>query len=877
MLTEGFEQRPVYARLVSISRKGVPGKAFCLTQRMCTIGRNTDQCDIRIYRPEVSSLHSKITVDENNSLWIENLSKTNPTFLNGEKCLQQQLLKHKDIITVGTKSFLIEYPQSDEVIFMPQSNIKLEGPRLNSDVTINLSSQKKGKPESVDVKSEESINSRTIPLLFLTELNQFHNSKDILKVSSRKDSSKLQLYRAFLLRSIHTFDSSKLSKCFISSNASLYFMRSKLLRDIIGFSRFQVLSHVAKPRYSNSLSRELVHYFIRNMKKRSQWSPLREVGNLELQIAFMHYSISHPIKSLRNVSHKMCDDLLKRSFLLNSIKSKFCLNHVRSNDHAYFARAYTIASIASFNPIFLRKVRVRHDATSLLLWTRLMAEVSLKPQLRSIKQIDLHKQLFYDLSHACIGLKKARVNRRVNVIQITNLHFQLMQHSPKSLKNAKAYYMGKKFMFAQVHEELLQKPLILKRQCRALKLISLLNRDRLLKEIIAFDMTVLKKKEEFSGNGTSLSREILQQIKTCAYSGKKRLDEKFVRRVHFIFSLCLIKLCSFKTSDLFDHKNHMRKGILGSEVLFAIRENTAILRPCKTRKSTTILHKARLLHQIRVGAKLKSIKFQLPFEQPQSLLNEIKAGLHLRKVHAPRAFDNVSSLKLCYEIQNFALTKLCRIVPPKDFRIIRSLLLNALKKPMELGKVDHPLGRSSASLGFLFFSIRSGIVLKPLINTLPVQVCKEIKMFNPASLHKSRKNLNIFEVLKKLHAEIKRFNLVAGLRGIKIEERPAVSPRSQLLLEVCGYDRMCLKKAPLVGAGLGYLRRACLLRALSRVVPLRRVVPVQLEAESVTDENSSAPANRGRGRAARRAEEATEPRKYNLRSRSVRRVVRGGQ
>jgi pSer/pThr/pTyr-binding forkhead associated (FHA) protein len=102
------EPRQVYARLVSVDRHGNPGKAFCLCERICLIGRNTDHCDIRIYRPEVSSVHTKITVDQNNSLWVENLSKTNPTFLNGKHVDNPTPLHDQDIVTVGTKSFLIQ-------------------------------------------------------------------------------------------------------------------------------------------------------------------------------------------------------------------------------------------------------------------------------------------------------------------------------------------------------------------------------------------------------------------------------------------------------------------------------------------------------------------------------------------------------------------------------------------------------------------------------------------------------------------------------------------------------------------------------------------------------------------------------------------------
>lgn len=99
----------IFGRLVSVDRHGNPGKAFFISKRICVIGRNTDLCDVRIYRPEVSSLHTKIIVDENDYLWVENLSKTNGTLINGVKIDDLQKVNHHDLITVGTKSFMVQY------------------------------------------------------------------------------------------------------------------------------------------------------------------------------------------------------------------------------------------------------------------------------------------------------------------------------------------------------------------------------------------------------------------------------------------------------------------------------------------------------------------------------------------------------------------------------------------------------------------------------------------------------------------------------------------------------------------------------------------------------------------------------------------------
>jgi pSer/pThr/pTyr-binding forkhead associated (FHA) protein len=76
-----------------------------------TFGR-LGKCDIRLEGKSVSREHAKISIDENGCCYLENMSHTNPTELNGEKVCGLVKLHDKDKIMIGDIS--IHYNAPDD-------------------------------------------------------------------------------------------------------------------------------------------------------------------------------------------------------------------------------------------------------------------------------------------------------------------------------------------------------------------------------------------------------------------------------------------------------------------------------------------------------------------------------------------------------------------------------------------------------------------------------------------------------------------------------------------------------------------------------------------------------------------------------------------
>ncbi|XP_036072870.1 proliferation marker protein Ki-67 isoform X3 [Oryzias melastigma] len=99
---------PLHGKIVVIKKNGVDGVEFPLTAS-CLFGRKPDS-DIRIQIPQVSKEHCRIDLNENKEVILTNLSKANPTRVNGEVLTQSERLKHGDTITIVDRSFRFEYP-----------------------------------------------------------------------------------------------------------------------------------------------------------------------------------------------------------------------------------------------------------------------------------------------------------------------------------------------------------------------------------------------------------------------------------------------------------------------------------------------------------------------------------------------------------------------------------------------------------------------------------------------------------------------------------------------------------------------------------------------------------------------------------------------
>ena len=82
-----------------------------------TLGKDPSLCDIVFQDLSVSKQHSKISVDNEESVFIEDLGSKNGTLVNGKLAEGNQKLSSQDLISLGTTSFLvIDHSQVFETI-----------------------------------------------------------------------------------------------------------------------------------------------------------------------------------------------------------------------------------------------------------------------------------------------------------------------------------------------------------------------------------------------------------------------------------------------------------------------------------------------------------------------------------------------------------------------------------------------------------------------------------------------------------------------------------------------------------------------------------------------------------------------------------------
>ena len=109
---------PFYGSIVIIRRSEVDGSIFPLVSSECLIGR-AEGCEIRVQLPTVSRGHCRISVNQSSQVLLTCLShdfgqtKINTKNVNYNQTL---VLRHKDIFTIGDRSFRWEYPEESEYI-----------------------------------------------------------------------------------------------------------------------------------------------------------------------------------------------------------------------------------------------------------------------------------------------------------------------------------------------------------------------------------------------------------------------------------------------------------------------------------------------------------------------------------------------------------------------------------------------------------------------------------------------------------------------------------------------------------------------------------------------------------------------------------------
>ncbi|MGL4540053.1 MAG: type III secretion system inner membrane ring subunit SctD [Candidatus Rhabdochlamydia sp.] len=84
------------------------------------LGKDPNLCDIAFQDLSVSRQHARISIDDANQVFIEDLSSRNGVLVNGMAITSKHLLSSEDLVSLGTTSFLlIDREQIHETIFSP--------------------------------------------------------------------------------------------------------------------------------------------------------------------------------------------------------------------------------------------------------------------------------------------------------------------------------------------------------------------------------------------------------------------------------------------------------------------------------------------------------------------------------------------------------------------------------------------------------------------------------------------------------------------------------------------------------------------------------------------------------------------------------------
>lgn len=89
--------------VVTLSSENL-GKTYIIDREEILIGRDPS-CHIRLGDPQVSKVHSRITVEEDTIFRLEDLGSTNGTFLNKKKLAKPTQIHYSDRIVLGSTIF----------------------------------------------------------------------------------------------------------------------------------------------------------------------------------------------------------------------------------------------------------------------------------------------------------------------------------------------------------------------------------------------------------------------------------------------------------------------------------------------------------------------------------------------------------------------------------------------------------------------------------------------------------------------------------------------------------------------------------------------------------------------------------------------------
>ena len=92
------DNKTAITHLLTVEPQDTQGTEYPLEEEIF-LGRD-EECDITINDSFTSHRHARIFLEEN-TLYLEDLTSTNGTFVNGEKIEKPYLLQHRDRIQIG--------------------------------------------------------------------------------------------------------------------------------------------------------------------------------------------------------------------------------------------------------------------------------------------------------------------------------------------------------------------------------------------------------------------------------------------------------------------------------------------------------------------------------------------------------------------------------------------------------------------------------------------------------------------------------------------------------------------------------------------------------------------------------------------------------
>ncbi|KPK33656.1 MAG: hypothetical protein AMS24_00290 [Chlamydiae bacterium SM23_39] len=176
---EKVEEEPAFSNIISqeIILKVISGPnagAEFGMEKNCSyiIGKDPKSCDIVFNDLSVSKNHAKISLDENNNIFIEDLNSKNGTIIDGEKIKEKRQIFSENIISLGTTSFIVwDQKKETETIY---SVPIIKKPKIEE-----LSWKEKPIPKKILVIGTATI--LTVFITFLTFFSLFKAEKVELK------------------------------------------------------------------------------------------------------------------------------------------------------------------------------------------------------------------------------------------------------------------------------------------------------------------------------------------------------------------------------------------------------------------------------------------------------------------------------------------------------------------------------------------------------------------------------------------------------------------------------------------------------------------------------------------------------------------------